>query len=144
MTPSSVTVAWKAATDNVGVTSYAVTRDGNAAGTVTAPSAVVDGLSCGTSYTVGVVAIDAADNKSAPATLAVQTSTCPPVDIPASVFLSPNGNDAGRVLCGRAVPQLRPRVPRSAARPACRARGRLLRRAVAARRPRPRRRPTTS
>ena len=69
---------------------------------MTSPSAVVDGLSCGTSYTVGVVAIDAAENKSEPATLAVQTATCPPVDIPASVFLSPSGNDAA--ACSAAAP----------------------------------------
>ena len=63
---------------------------------------MVDGLACGTSYTVGVAAVDAAGNSSGLATLGVTTSACPPVDIPASVFLSPNGNDANP--CTAAAP----------------------------------------
>jgi hypothetical protein len=102
VTPTSVTVSWTAATDDVGVTGYAVSRDGNPLSPVTAPSAVVDGLACGTSYVVGVAAVDAAGNNSALATLGVVTSACPPVDIPASVFLSPSGNDANP--CTAAAP----------------------------------------
>jgi chitodextrinase len=102
VTPSSVTVSWTAATDDVGVTGYAVSRDATPVGTVTAPSAVVDGLACGTAYTVGVAAVDAAGNNSALATLGVVTSACPPVDLPASVFLSPSGNDANP--CSAAAP----------------------------------------
>jgi chitin-binding protein len=75
-TSSSITLAWNAATDNVGVTGYTIYRGttpvGSVAGTLT--SFTVTGLSAGTQYTFTVKAKDAAGNESG-ASSAVTAST---------------------------------------------------------------------
>ncbi|MEE4544145.1 discoidin domain-containing protein [Streptomyces sp. V4-01] len=69
-TSSSVSLAWNAATDNVGVTGYRVLRvDGSTstqAGTATGTSLTVTGLAPSTAYTFDVVALDAAGGVSQP------------------------------------------------------------------------------
>ena len=60
----SVTATWTAATDNVGVTAYAVYRNGVELVQVPGPTATLTGLGAGTHY-VQVQAIDAAGNRSA-------------------------------------------------------------------------------
>ena len=74
---TSLTVAWKPSTDNVGVTGYDVHVAGDGGVSTSATSATLTGLSCGASYDVTVAAIDAATNKSSPATLADTTDLCP-------------------------------------------------------------------
>jgi chitinase len=73
-TSTSVTLAWNAATDNVGVTAYDVYRGDTKADTVTGTTATVSGLSPSTSYTFTVRARDAAGNTS-PASNAVSVTT---------------------------------------------------------------------
>ncbi|MBX6768273.1 MAG: cellulose binding domain-containing protein, partial [Actinomadura rubrobrunea] len=73
-TATSVTLAWNAATDNVGVTAYDVYRGDTKAATVTGTSATVSGLSPNTTYTFTVRARDAAGNTS-PASNAVSVTT---------------------------------------------------------------------
>lgn len=63
-TSSSISLAWNAATDNVGVTSYAVYTNGNLSTTVSSTSATISGLSPSTTYNFYVVAKDAAGNSS--------------------------------------------------------------------------------
>jgi chitodextrinase len=99
-TTTSVTVSWTASTDNVGVTGYAVDRNGTPVSTTAATSYAYSGLVCGTSYTLGVIAKDAAGNSSARTTLTTSTSACPPSG--GSVFLAPTGNDAN--ACTQAAP----------------------------------------
>jgi mannan endo-1,4-beta-mannosidase len=69
VTDTSVTLAWSAATDDVGVTGYDVVRvDGGAETTVAASAtgtATVTGLTPGTAYSFAVRARDAAGNRSA-------------------------------------------------------------------------------
>ncbi len=77
-TVSSITLAWGASTDNVGVTGYGVYRDGNLAGSTNSTSYTVAGLACGTNYTLAVDAYDAAGNHSQRATITTSTSSCPP------------------------------------------------------------------
>ncbi|WP_135364599.1 fibronectin type III domain-containing protein [Halosimplex halophilum] len=75
-TDSSVSVSWDAVTDDgSGVDHYVVTVDGSEDQTVPAgsTSATVDGLSADTPYEVGVVAVDAAGNESAAATVTATT-----------------------------------------------------------------------
>ena len=88
---TSIGVTWGPATDNVGVTGYTVYRDGAAAGTSTATSYTVSGLSCGVTYRVAVDAFDAAGNRSAPTEAFLSTAACadttPPV-APASVTMA--------------------------------------------------------
>src|SRR5256714_4318089 len=64
VTSSSVSLAWNASTDNVGVTGYDVFVGGSAALTVTGTSATVNGLSASTTYSFTVKAHDAAGNSS--------------------------------------------------------------------------------
>ena len=75
---TSMTLSWTASTDNVGVTSYRLYLGGSQVGTSTSTSYVFSGLSCGTSYTLGVAALDAAGNVSGTATLAAAPTACSP------------------------------------------------------------------
>jgi acid phosphatase type 7 len=90
-TTSSVAVAWNASTDNVGVTGYNVYRNGNFVATTTATSYQFTGLTCGTSYTFGVEAVDAAGNRSSRPTLTAATAPCPP---------PPSGSDPVIAIAG--------------------------------------------
>ncbi|HZB48550.1 MAG TPA: glycoside hydrolase family 18 chitinase [Mycobacteriales bacterium] len=81
VTSSSVSLAWTASTDNVGVTGYDVYRGTTRVSTVTGTSATVTGLAASTAYSFSVAARDAAGNVSArSAAISVTTSsgTTPP------------------------------------------------------------------
>ncbi|MGC0416431.1 glycosyl hydrolase family 18 protein [Embleya sp. AB8] len=75
-TSSTVSLAWTASTDNVGVAAYDVYRNGTLAKTVAAgtTAATIDALSPVTTYTFTVKARDAADNAS-PASNALDVTT---------------------------------------------------------------------
>ena len=75
-TPTAITLAWPAATDNVGVTEYAVYVGSTRVGSTGTTSYVVSGLTCGTSYQVSVDAADAAGNRSAKTSASVATASC--------------------------------------------------------------------
>jgi chitodextrinase len=75
-TQTSISVAWNAATDNVGVTGYALYVNGTKVGTTAQTSYSFSGLSCGTSYTLGVAAYDAAGNVSSTPTVTAATYSC--------------------------------------------------------------------
>ncbi|MEV4101442.1 carbohydrate-binding protein [Nonomuraea sp. NPDC049649] len=64
VTSSSVSLAWNASTDNVGVTGYQVYRGGNLVTTVSGTSYTDTGLAANTSYSYTVRARDAAGNLS--------------------------------------------------------------------------------
>lgn len=63
-TSSSISLAWNASTDNVGVTSYAVYMNGSLKTTVNSTSTTITGLSASTTYNFYIVAKDAAGNSS--------------------------------------------------------------------------------
>lgn len=67
--PTSVSLSWIASTDNVAVTGYRVSRDGNLLSTVATLTMTDAGLAAATTYTYSVVAIDAAGNASASASI---------------------------------------------------------------------------
>ncbi|MGW5685204.1 glycosyl hydrolase family 8 [Nonomuraea sp. NPDC003754] len=73
-TSSSVSLAWNAATDNVGVTGYDVYRDGTRVATATGTTHTDTGLSASTGYSYTVKARDAAGNTS-PASTAITATT---------------------------------------------------------------------
>ena len=77
---TQVTLAWDAATDNIGVTGYDIHRDGGVIATVGASTGHVDTtVAPGTAYQYAVVARDAAGNTSEPSnTLDVTTPDAPP------------------------------------------------------------------
>ena len=64
----TLTVAWNAATDNAAVTGYEVRAGEALLGTTEATQLEVPGVALGPDYAVSVVAIDAADLRSAPLT----------------------------------------------------------------------------
>ena len=66
-TSSQTAITWSTATDNIGVSSYQVFRNGTSVGTVTAPTVTFTdtGLVRGTTYSYTVKALDAAGNISA-------------------------------------------------------------------------------
>jgi chitinase len=64
-TSSSISLAWAASTDNVGVTGYRVYEGTTAVANVTGTSATVSGLAASSSHTYTVAARDAAGNESA-------------------------------------------------------------------------------
>ena len=73
-TQTSVNLSWSASTDNTAVTGYDVFNGSTSTATTAATSATVSGLTCGTSYTLGVDAYDAAGNHSAKTTVTATTA----------------------------------------------------------------------
>src|SRR4051794_9227728 len=99
-TQSSMQLAWNASSDNVAVAGYDVFVNGTSAGTSTATSFAVTNLNCGTTYTFGVDAFDAALNHSAVTTTSGTTSACPTSG--ANEYVSTSGADAN--ACTAAAP----------------------------------------
>ena len=81
---SSLTLAWDASSDNVAVAGYDVSLNGSGVTSVSQTSYRFTGLSCGTSYTLGVAAFDAAGNHSTVSTLTTATAACSTDTIPPS------------------------------------------------------------
>jgi chitodextrinase len=73
---TSMTLSWNPSTDDTGVTGYRTYLNGNQVGTSPSTSYGYSNLSCATTYTLGVAAVDAAGNVSGIATLAKQTAAC--------------------------------------------------------------------
>lgn len=78
VTATSVTLAWNASTDNVGVTGYNVYNGNNLATSVTGTTATINGLTAGTSYTFTIIAKDAAGNLSAASNVVTVSTTTQP------------------------------------------------------------------
>ena len=76
-TQTSLTASWTASTDNVGVAGYTVYVNGAASSAAAGTSRTISGLACGTTYTIGVDAYDAAGNHSAQTSTTMATSACP-------------------------------------------------------------------
>jgi chitodextrinase len=75
-----VSLSWTASTDNVAVTGYNVYNGSTLVGTTTSTTYTAGSLACGTSYTFGVAAKDAAGNVSSKTTVTASTSPCPSSD----------------------------------------------------------------
>ncbi|MDK8179526.1 lytic polysaccharide monooxygenase [Paenibacillus sp. UMB4589-SE434] len=90
-TSTSVSLAWNASTDNVGVTGYNVYNGSNLVAVVSGSTLnyTVNGLTSNTAYTFSVKAVDAAGNVSA-ASNAV-TVTTPPVPVDTQAPTVPTG-----------------------------------------------------
>lgn len=72
-TDTSIALAWKTSTDNVGVKNYQVKRNGQVVGNPVGASFIDAGLMANTAYNYSVSAFDAAGNQSSAATLVVST-----------------------------------------------------------------------
>jgi chitodextrinase len=71
--PSRVELSWPAASDDLGVVAYEVSRDGTALGTTPTTAFTDSAVSPATTYSYAVVAIDAGGNRSDPVSAAVMT-----------------------------------------------------------------------
>src|SRR3954447_5379001 len=85
VTATSIPLTWTAASDNVGVSRYAVSLNGTQ---ILPPSPqatayTFTGLTCATAYTLGVQAFDPSGNASPVATRSATTAPCPPAPSPA-------------------------------------------------------------
>ena len=89
VTQTGLSLSWNASSDNTGVTGYDVYRNGTKMATATTTSASQTGLACGTAYTFGVIARDAAGNSSTQASLQASTAAC---SAPAPAPPPPSGN----------------------------------------------------
>jgi hypothetical protein len=72
---TSISLSWGASTDNIGVTGYRISRNGNVLATTSAQTLTYtdSGLATGTSYNYSVVALDAVGNASAASSLTAST-----------------------------------------------------------------------
>ena len=114
-TSSTVSIAWDASTDNVGVAGYRVYRDGNVVYDGAGTGFTDTGLSAGTTYTYRVSAYDAAGNQSAQsaplsavtsaAGTPSQESVSGEVRVAGGVdgYINPRAGDRVRVEFGRVV-----------------------------------------
>jgi chitodextrinase len=93
---SQVNLAWTAATDNTGVASYRVFRNGSQVGTTTGTTYQDTGLTASTVYTYRVVAIDSAGKLSEQST-AVSATTAPPVVSTFTLTVTRSGPGQGTV-----------------------------------------------
>ncbi|HEY5152229.1 MAG TPA: Ig-like domain-containing protein, partial [Mycobacterium sp.] len=94
--PTEVRLTWAASSDNVGVTGYAILRDGEQVGTATGTSYRDTTVQADTTYSYAVTAYDAAGNVSSPSLPAtVSTPALPPRDTTApTVELTAPANGA--------------------------------------------------
>ena len=95
-TRTTVTVAWTASTDNVGVTGYRVYVNDAAAGETQGTELTLQGLKCGRSYAIAVDAVDALGNRSQRTGFTAETQPC-------ALAARLAGVGVGRVGASRAV-----------------------------------------
>src|SRR5207253_6113924 len=79
---SQIDLSWTAATDNVGVVGYNVSRNGVKIGMTASTTYSSTGLTAATTYSYTVTAFDAAGNTSTPSPSASATSAAPPAPPP--------------------------------------------------------------
>jgi chitodextrinase len=102
-TSDSIGLSWTASHDNVAVTGYNVFVGRFKVGSTANTSYVFSGLSCGTTYTLGVQAYDGAGNRSGTAKVSTATAACAPgPPLPAPVDTAPP-TVSGSALVGSAL-----------------------------------------
>ena len=94
-TQNNLGIVWNA---SPGATGYGVYINGQRLADVASPTYTFSGLSCGITYRIAIDSVASGGARSARALLTATTAGCPP----ASVFLSPSGNDASD--CSAAAP----------------------------------------
>lgn len=87
LTQTGFSLSWSSSTDNVGVTGYTKFLNGNQVGIGPDTFHTYSGLTCGTTYTPGADAFDAAGNHSARSTISVTTAACNAPAVPVNLSL---------------------------------------------------------
>jgi chitodextrinase len=85
-TEVSITLSWTASIDNVGVVGYRLHVNGAPIGSTSLLTYTAASLACGMSYTLAVVAYDAAGNGSSPASIIASTRPCAPPPPPSATL----------------------------------------------------------
>ena len=75
-TATSITLSWKPSTDNVGVAGYGIYRGTAKVADSNVTAYGLEGLTCGTSYTLSVDAVDVSGLRSGRATIVAATEPC--------------------------------------------------------------------
>ena len=83
-TATSIALSWSPSTDDAGTVGYGVYRGGSRVSTTAGTTGIVTGLTCGTNYTLGVDAYDAAGNRSTQAIVMVATLGCADTQAPSA------------------------------------------------------------
>ncbi|HKU35990.1 MAG TPA: galactose oxidase-like domain-containing protein, partial [Paenarthrobacter sp.] len=86
--PGQIALTWTASSDNVGVASYRVSRDGTLIGTSVSTSYTDSSVVAGTTYTYTVTALDAAGNVSPPSNTATAQAVAAPSGITVDKIVS--------------------------------------------------------
>src|SRR6266566_1432667 len=89
---SSITLKWSASSDDVAVAGYDLFLNGTKVASTGATSYSFGGLSCGTGYTIGVAAYDAAGNRSPTSALTSATAACSETTPPDTTPPTPPSN----------------------------------------------------
>ena len=97
---TSISLAWSASTDNVGVSQYNIYVDGVLNKNTTALNTTVTGLTALTAYDFTVSAEDSAGNESAQTSIVQGTTTDTPVAPPESVVAFPGAEGYGKNSVG--------------------------------------------
>src|SRR5262249_10117183 len=74
---TAIKISWRASRDNTRVARYRVVVNGTLRDTTTSTSDTIGRLSCGTTYTMAVAAVDTAGNSSGFAAVVTSTTACP-------------------------------------------------------------------
>ena len=90
-TATSIATSWTASTDDVGVAGYRLYRGGSLIDTTTALSYTFTGLTCNTSYQLGVEAFDGAGNVSPRTPLTATSGACDTTKPTVSITAPANG-----------------------------------------------------
>jgi glucose/arabinose dehydrogenase len=75
-TENSISISWSTSSDNVSVSGYGIYKNSVLVNTSSTTSFTLTGLSCGTTYDIGVDAVDSSNNRSSPAPLTASTDLC--------------------------------------------------------------------
>jgi chitodextrinase len=108
-TGSTVSLSWAPSSDNIGVASYRIFRNGTQVGTSTSTSFSDTGLANNTTYSYTVVAVDFAGNVSSPSAPVSATTTASPPPPSSPTFVQQNSvtpqNAQSTVAVSYAQPQ---------------------------------------
>jgi chitodextrinase len=97
-TSTSIATSWTASTDNVGVVGYRLFRGGTEIATTASTSYTFTGLTCNTSYELGVEAFDDGGNVSPRTPLTASTGECDTTPPTVSVTAPANGATVGGTI----------------------------------------------
>jgi acid phosphatase len=108
-TGTSESLSWSPSSDNVGVSGYGVYLNNARVGSTTSTSYTFNGLTCSTTYQLGVDAYDAAGNRSSQTTMLAKTSAClspPPAGVPHVMVIAEENRSYSQIVGNTSLPYI--------------------------------------